>query len=64
VTSSASSSAAIRRRFFPAMSRGRTVAKHCLGLAAGDVGFGLAWKEFRQYGLEPVDGLDPVSVVT
>ena len=57
--SSASSSAAMRRRVLPAMSRGRTRGEHRLGLAGGDVAFGLPRKEFCQQRLESVDGLDP-----
>jgi hypothetical protein len=35
--------------------------QHCLGLAGGDVAFGLPWQEFSQQSLEPVDRLDPAS---
>ena len=58
-TSSASSSAAIRRRVLPAMSRGRTDGEHRLGLTGGDVLLRLPRKQFGQQRLEPVDGLDP-----
>ena len=58
-TSSASSSAAMRRRVFPAMSRGRTRGEHRLGLTGGDVAFRLPWQEFCEQRLESVDGLDP-----
>ena len=58
-TSSASSSAAMRRRVFPAMSRGRTDGEHGLGLTGGEVAFRLSWQEFCEQRLESVDGLDP-----
>ena len=59
--SSASSSAAMRRRVLPAMSRGRTDGEHLLGLPGGDVPLRLAWQEFGQQRLESAHGLDPAT---
>lgn len=58
--SPASSSAAIRRRVFPSMSRGRTessIASVCP--VCGDVLLRLSRKQFRQQGSEPVHGSHP-----
>ena len=58
-TRSASSSAAIRRRVLPAMSRGRTVARIALACRAVRSFLALAGDQLGQQPLEPVHGLDP-----
>jgi hypothetical protein len=57
-TSSASSSAAIRRGLPGDVSRSNA-GQHRLGLTGGDVAFGLSWQQFGKQRLESVDGLDP-----
>ena len=58
-TSSVSSSAAIRRRVFPATSRGRTVASIRLACPVVMSFFACPGSSFRQQGLQPVNGLYP-----